>query len=56
MKARRSIPQGLLTFLAPTAHARRRWRVWTAHARVYLEASALIALAVATGAWLAKVL
>jgi hypothetical protein len=36
--------------------ARRRWRVRAAHARAYVESSALIALAVATGAWLARVL
>jgi len=35
---------------------RRRWRVFGVRARAYIEASALIALAIATGTWLAKIL
>jgi len=38
------------------ARMRRRWRVRTAHALPYLEASALIALALGAGAWLGRML
>jgi hypothetical protein len=38
------------------ARMRRRWRVRTAHVLPYLEASALMALALAAGAWLGHIL